>query len=320
MVDLPGMKAMRYRRYGGPEVVELAEVDPPVPGPEQVLVRVEASSVNPIDWKRASGALRFLMPARLPLVPGYDIAGVVVGLGPGVTGFALGDRVHARVADSLGAGCAELALAGLDVVTRLPEPMTMGEGAALPLAGQTALQGLRDAGALPLEGATGRVLVVGASGGVGHFAVQLAKGAGAHVTGVCSGRNAALVRGLGADAVIDYTQPDAFKGVEHFDLVLDCTGSDAKRWLTLVKEGGRYVSTVPGAGIFLLRALNPLAKKGVFPVLLKTRAADLALLDRWYEAGKLRVVIDSRFPLARLGEAWARSKTGRAAGKIVIDH
>lgn len=314
------MKAMLYRRYGGPEVLEAAELPVPVPGAGQVLVRVQASSVNPIDWKRGSGAIRLLMPARWPVVPGYDIAGTVEALGPGVTSFQRGDRVHARISDSRGGASAELALAGLDVLTRLPETMSMGEGAALPLAGMTALQGLRDSGGLPLEGATGRVLVLGASGGVGHLALQLAKGAGAHVTAVCSGRNAALVRGLGADAVLDYTQPDAFRGQAPFELVLDCVGADAARWLELVKEGGRYASTVPLPGLLLRQALNPVAKKRVYAVLLKPRAEDLALLDRWFEAGKLRVVIDSRFPLARLGEAWARSITGRAAGKIVIDH
>lgn len=314
------MKAMLYRRYGGPEVLEAAEIDAPVPGAGQVLVRVEASSVNPIDWKRGSGAIRLLMPARFPLVPGYDIAGTVAAPGPGVTAFRTGDRVHARIGETRGGASAELAVAGLDVVSRLPEKMSMGEGAALPLAGMTALQGLRDAGGLPLEGATGRVLVVGASGGVGHFAVQLAKGAGAHVTGVCSGRNAALVRALGADAVIDYSQPDAFRGQGPFDLVLDCVGADTARWLPLVREGGRYVTTVPMPGVFLRQALNAVSKKKVYPVLLETNAADLALLDRWFEAGKLRVVIDSRFPLSKLGEAWTRSLTGRAAGKIVLDH
>jgi NADPH:quinone reductase-like Zn-dependent oxidoreductase len=284
-----------------------------------VLIRVEASSVNPIDWKRASGALRLLMPARLPLVPGYDVAGTVSALGPGVSTFKVDDRVHARISDSRGGACAEFALAGLDVVTRMPAAMTMGDAAALPLAGMTALQGLRDAGGLPLEGTKARVLIVGASGGVGHFAVQLAKGMGAHVTGVCSGRNAALVRGLGADEVLDYTRPDAFQGASGFDLVLDCVGADAAKWLPLVREGGRYASTVPGPSVIFRRLINPLFGKAVFPVLLKSRAEDLALLDRWFEAGRLRVVIDSRFPLAQLGEAWAKSITGRSAGKIVID-
>jgi NADPH:quinone reductase-like Zn-dependent oxidoreductase len=311
---------MLYRRYGGPEVLEAGEVDRPTPAAGQVLVRVEASSVNPIDWKKASGAYKLLMPARFPAVPGFDIAGTVAALGPGVRDFRVGDRVHARIGDSAGRASAEFAVAGLDVVTRMPDAMSMGDAAALPLAGMTALQGLRDVGALPLEGAAARVLVVGASGGVGHFAVQLARGAGAQVTGVCSARNAELVRGLGAGAVIDYAQPGAFRGQSGFDLVLDCVASDPSRWLPLVRDGGRYVSTVPGPAVLLRRAFNAISKKGVYPVLLKSRAVDLALLDAWFEAGRLRIVIDSRFPLAKLGEAWARSLTGRAAGKVVVEH
>lgn len=315
------MRAMRYRRYGEPkDILELADVDAPVPGPAQLLVKVAASSVNPIDWKRGSGAYRFIMPTRFPLIPGFDLAGTVAALGPGVTGFAVGDRVHARVSDPRGEASAELALAGLDTVTKLPAGMSMNDAAALPLAGLTALQALRDGGAWPLENAKGRVLVIGASGGVGHFALQLAKGSGAHATGVCSARNVELVRSLGADAVIDYTQPDAFAGHAPWDVVLDCVGGEPGRWLPHVAEGGRYVSSVPTPAVMVRAALNVVAKKRVVGVMMKTNAADLALLDRWYEAGKLRVVIDSTFPLPKLAEAWERSRSGRAAGKIVVEH
>ncbi|HEY0883459.1 MAG TPA: NAD(P)-dependent alcohol dehydrogenase, partial [Archangium sp.] len=315
------VKAMRYRRYGAPkDVLEQADVDVPVPGASQVLVKVEASSVNPIDWKRASGVYRLVMPTRFPLVPGFDLAGTVAALGPGVTSFAVGDRVHARVSDQRGEVSAEFALAGLDTITRMPDAMSMVDAAALPLAGMTALQGLRDVGGLSLERSSGRVLIIGASGGVGHFAVQLAKGAGAHVTGVCSARNAELVRSLGADAVVDYSRPDAFTGLEPFELILDCVGGEPGRYLPLVCEGGRYASCVPTPSVILRSAVNVLASKQVRAVMLETNAADLAVLDRWYAAGKLRVVIDSRFPLARLAEAWERSASGRAAGKIVVEH
>lgn len=313
------MRIMHYRRYGGPEVLEPAEAPTPTPGSNQVLVRVAATSINPIDWKRGSGALRLLMPARLPLVPGFDIAGTVSALGPGVTAFAVGDRVHARLSDSRGGASAEFAVAGLDVVTRMPAAMSMADAAALPLAGMTALQGLRDVCQLPLEGAHARVLVIGASGGVGHFAVQLAHGAGAEVTGVCSTRNVDLVRSLGAQAVIDYTQPDAFAKEEPFDFVLDCVGADPGRWLPLVRHDGCYASTVPTPTVFLRATLNLFSRAHVRPVLLKTNAADLAVLDQWFEAGKLRVVIDSRFPFSALADAWRRSISGRAAGKVVVE-
>ena len=313
------MRAMIYRAYGGPERLELAQLPRPVPAANQVLIRVHASSVNPIDWKRGSGALRLLMPASFPLVPGFDIAGEVASVGPGVTAFSAGVRVHARIGEMSGGASAEYAVAGIDVVAPMPPGLDFADAAGLPLAGMTALQGLRDQAGMPLEGSKDRVLIVGASGGVGHFAVQIALSAGATVVGVCSGRNAALVTSLGAHQVLDYTQPDPYRGQAPFDIVLDCVGSQAGPWLPLLGPGGRYVSTVPGPGIFLRSALNPFSSKKVKPVLLKSRAADLRILDQLFEAKKLRVVIDSRHPLDQLAAAWTRSISGRAAGKIIVD-
>jgi NADPH:quinone reductase-like Zn-dependent oxidoreductase len=204
---------MIYRAYGGPERLELTDIPRPSPGPGQVLVRVIASSVNPIDWKLASGMVRLFMPVKFPAVPGFDIAGDVAELGRGVTGYAIGDRVHARIAWKEGTGaCADFAVVGWDVLAKAPAGMDPGEAAALPLAGLTALQGLRDRAGLPLEDARERVLVVGASGGVGHLGVQIARAAGATVVGVCSERNAPLVSSLGAHDVIDYKKPDPYRG------------------------------------------------------------------------------------------------------------
>lgn len=311
------MRAMVYRGYGGP--LELAELPEPVPGPGQLQLRVRATAVNPVDWKRATGKLRMLMPVRFPCVPGFDVAGVVSALGPGVTGFALGDRVHARLRDHEGGGAAELTNASAEVTARIPDGMGFAEAAGLPLAGMTALQGLRDQLLLPMAGATARVLVVGASGGVGHLAVQLARAAGATVAGVCSARNVELVRSLGAHEVIDYTAADPYRGVAPFDLVLDCVGGPPSAWTHLLVSGGRYASTMPGPSVFLRQLANPLTSRVVRPVLLKSTAADLQLLDERVAEGSLRVVIDQRYPLERLSEAWDRSKSGRAAGKIVIE-
>jgi NADPH:quinone reductase-like Zn-dependent oxidoreductase len=313
------MRAMVYRAYGGPEKLELTDLPTPVPGAGQVLVRVRASSVNPIDWKRAGGGMRLIMPVSFPAVPGYDLAGEVVEAGAGVTGFPAGMRVHARIGEMKGGASAELAVAGVDVTAPMPEGMDAGEAAGLPLAGMTALQGLRDRARLPMTGARERVLVVGASGGVGHLGVQIARAAGATVVGVCSGRNAALVTSLGAHEVLDYTKPDPYRGQAPFDVVLDCVGGDPAPWLPLLGPGGRYASTVPGVGTFLRSALNAFTGKKVLPVMLKTRAVDLRFLDGLVAAGKLRVVVDSHFPLEDLAKAWQRSISGRAAGKIVIN-
>jgi NADPH:quinone reductase-like Zn-dependent oxidoreductase len=149
--------------------------------------------------------------------------------------------------------------------------------------------------------------------------VQIARAMGAYVVGVCSARNVELVRGLGANEVIDYTAPDPFAGQALFDVVLDCVGAEVGKWLAMLTPKGRYVSCLPGPEVFARGALNITCGKKVWPVLLIPRAADLAVLDALYEAGKLRVVIDSRFPLEKLADAWTRSKSGRAAGKIVID-
>lgn len=313
------MRAITYQRYGGPEHLTLVDVPRPTPGHGQLLVRVIASSVNPIDWKRASGRLRLIMPVSFPAVPGFDIAGEVAELGPGVTEFAIGDLVHARIGAPQGGASAEFAVAGVDVVAPMPAGMDPGEAAGLPLAGMTALQALRDRAGLPLTGARERVLIVGASGGVGHLAVQIARAAGATVVGVCSGRNAALVLGLGAHEVIDYTQPDPYRDTQPFDIVLDCVAGDPSPWLPLLAAGGRYVSCMPEARTFLRGALNVLTSKQVRVVMLKSRAADLRILDRMVEAGQLRVVVDRRLKLEQLAQAWERSLSGRTVGKIVIE-
>jgi NADPH:quinone reductase-like Zn-dependent oxidoreductase len=307
---------MMYRAYGGP--LEMVDIPRPSPGADQVLVRVRCSAVNPVDWKLASGKLRFIIPVKLPVVPGFDVVGDVAELGPGVTSYAVGDRVHARIATTAGS-CAEFTVVGVNVLARPPVQMDTAEAAGLPLAGLTAIQGLRDRAGLRMEGSRDRVLVVGASGGVGHIGVQIARAAGATVVGVCSERNAALVSSLGAHEVLDYNKPDPFRGQAPFDIVLDCVGGSPFPWIKLLANDGRYVSTLPGPGVFLRSALNPVSRRKIRAVMLKSNAADLMALDRLVEEGKLRVVIDSRYPLSELPAAWKRSKTGRATGKIVID-
>ncbi|HEY2386714.1 MAG TPA: NAD(P)-dependent alcohol dehydrogenase [Candidatus Binatia bacterium] len=311
------MRAMVYRKYGGPERLALETVARPAPAPGQVLVRVVASSVNPVDWKMASGAIRLYMPAKFPCVPGFDLAGEVVELGPGVTAFAPGARVHARIAKP--GAAAEYAVADVDQTATMPDGMSFELGAALPLAGMTALQGLRDRGGLPMTGATQRVLIVGASGGVGHLAVQIAAAAGAEVTGVCSSRNVNFVSRIGANTVIDYTRPDPYRNTGPFELVYDCVAGDPAPYLGLVKPGGRYASCMPGPKTFLRMLANPVSRRKVYPVMLKGSAADLAFLDQLFDAKKLEPAIDGRATLEELSTAWKRSMTGRATGKIIIE-
>jgi NADPH:quinone reductase-like Zn-dependent oxidoreductase len=313
------MKAILYRRYGGPENLEFTDIAQPVPGPGQILIKVRCGSVNPIDWKLASGAFRLVRPVRFPATPGFDVAGEVAAVGAGVAGYPVGLRVHARIADGEGRGCAEYALAGVDVSAPMPESMDFAQAGGLPLAGMTALQGLRDECGMPLAGASGRVLIVGASGGVGHLALQIAKAAGAHTVGVCSSRNVDFVRGLGADSIIQYDQPNPYNGIEPFHIIYNCVSGDPGPWLPLLRPRGRYASCMPSPMTFVRALLNPVSSKRVRAVMLKPRAADLRILDELFEKGALRVTIDSRFPLADTAKAWARSQAGRAVGKIVID-
>lgn len=310
---------MAYAAYGGPEKLALIELPDPKPKAKQVAIRVKCASVNPVDWKKAEGQLRFFQPASFPVIAGYDVSGEVIACGADVRAFAVGQRVHARIKAGAGGACAEIAVAGVDVTVAMPSEMTFADAAAIPLAGMTALQGLRDVAKVKMERSGERVLVVGASGGVGHFGVQIARAMGAYVVGVCSTRNVALVRELGAHEVIDYTKENAFAGQKPFDVVLDCVGADVGKWLAMLMDRGRYASCLPGPEVFARGAMNLICGKKVRPVLLASRAKDLVVLDAMFEKKQLRVVIDSHFPLEKLADAWQRSKTGRAVGKIVID-
>ena len=312
------MRAMTYAAFGGVEQLRAVEVPRPSPGPGQLLIRVRRASVNPVDWKIASGKLRLLMPVTLPAIPCLDIAGEVQELGAGVTGFEVGAMAHARVGSFPGRGAAEFAVAGVHVAAPMPPGMSLEDAAAIPLAGLTALQGLR-AGGLPEAGAGQRALVVGASGGVGHFGVQIARAAGAHVTGVCSTRNAALVTSLGAHETIDYSASDAYGGKPPWDIILDCVGSAPGFFMPMLTPTGHYASCVAGPGTIARLLWNPFSGRKDHAVMVKSNATDLVFLDRLYAAGKLKVVIDSRFPLEMLGEAWTRSMGGRSVGKIVVE-
>ena len=312
------MRGMAMDGYGGPERLKMQDLPRPTPGPGQLLLRVLASSVNPVDWKVASGKLRPWRSASFPHVPGFDVAGEVVERGPGVEAFPLGSLAFGRLIHARGGASAELCLLGTDVAAPIPTGMDPVEAAGLPLAGITALQGLRDDAGMPLQGATQRVLVVGASGGVGHLGLQIAVAAGAQVTAVCSGRNVGLVRGLGAHEVIDYTQPDPYKDQAPFDIILDCVGGPPSRWTPLLTPQGRYASPMPAVSTLLRALLNPLTHRKVRPVMLKSNAADLRVLCGLVEAGRLRVVVGERYPLDALPQAWERSISGRAVGKIGV--
>lgn len=319
------MRAIEQRGYGDPrEVLHLAEVDVPNVTADQVLVRVHASSANPYDWHLICGEPLLMRPAlggiRAPRrVVGADFAGVVESVGAGVRGVAAGDEVYGFADGAF----AERVAAPEGRLARKPANLTFTEAAAVPLAAITALQGLRIGGLTAGQ----RVLVIGASGGVGTFAVQLAARAGARVTGVCSTGRRDLVRGLGADDVIDYTAQDPTSGPPTYDLVLQLGGRYSPRALrrvltprgTLVQsygDGSRWFG--PIGGIVSGRLLNVVATQRITTFVATEDTASLDELRGLIEAGSLRPVIDSEHPLERAAEAVALVKDGRPAGKVAV--
>jgi len=311
------MKSIAFPRYGPPEVLTAMDLPISEPGPGQIRIKVHASTVNPIDWKIRRGSMRFILPMRLPKVPGWDVAGTVDALGVGVTGFAIGDAVMGHM-DVRGQGaCAEYAVTRAAWVVKKPEALSFEEAAAIPGSGVTALWSVRDLGELK---AGERMLVIGASGGVGTFAVQIGKALGAHVTGVCSSRNTERVLGLGADAVLAYDREPIPEGAT-FDVIFDTVkAARFRRIARRLTPRGRYVATLPDPlGMALAALLWPFGyRKRCRAVMMRPDGGRLADLVAMVRAGTVRPVIDRVFPLADLVEAHRYSETKRARGKIVV--
>lgn len=319
------MKAIVFRRYGPPEVLEWTEVERPVPGAGEVLIRVRAAAANPLDWHMMRGmpyGFRLGMGLRRPRDPrlGMDFAGEVEAVGAAATRFQAGDAVFGAHRGAF----AEWVCAPETVLAREPETVTFEEAASAPVAGFTALQALRDVGGLR-SGQT--VLVNGASGGVGTFAVQIAKWMGADVTGVCGTGNVGRVRLLGVDAVIDYTQEDFTKSSKRFDVMLDCMGNHSLRACrrVLTERGtyvmiggpkGRWVS--PMDRVLRAKALSAFGQQKMAFLMAKANAEDLELLGELMASGKVTPVIDRAYPLNQAAEAMRYLETGHARGKIVL--
>jgi NADPH:quinone reductase-like Zn-dependent oxidoreductase len=311
------MKAIAFAKYGPADVLQPMDLPLPEPGNGQVRIRVHASTVNPVDWKLRRGMMRFIVPVRFPKVPGWDVAGTVDQVGEGVTGLTAGQPVFGHMDVRGNGACAEYTVTRAAWVVPKPASLSFEQAAAIPGSGVTALWSVRDLGELK---AGERMLVIGASGGVGTFAVQIGKALGAHVTGVCSSRNVELVRGLGADAVLAYDRERIPEGAK-FDVIFDTVKAARFRKIArrLTKQG-RYVATLPDpVGMMMSKLLWPLGyRKRCRMIMMRpdgNRLADLAAL---VQVGKVRPVIDRTYPLADLAEAHRYSETHRARGKIVV--
>ncbi len=311
------MKAALFTRYGNNDVVSVAESADPVIGPGEVLIRVRAASINPVDWKVRAGELRIITGGRFPKVLGNECAGEIAAIGRRVRTLKPGDGVIAWPgARRLGAFAEFAAVSESAVCPKSPE-LSFEQACCLPIAGLTALQALRDTARI----AYGKnVLVNGASGGVGHFAIQISKLFGALTTGVCSSANSDFVRDLGADRVIDYRIRDFTTEDARYDIVFDAVATRSFHEVRpVLTPDGIYVSTLPSAGVIISQYVTGFfRRRKAATIWVRPRAGDVAWMQEQIKAGRIRVVIDRAYPLDRAKEALAYSETGRAKGKIVL--
>lgn len=325
----PRIKAFVYHEFGSPDVLRLEEVEKPVPTDNQLLIKVRAVSVNPLDWHFMEGTPYIGRPLAFGLLKptvtrlGVDYAGTVEAVGKNITGYQPGDEVYGNRFGAF----AEYIVATDKSLALKPANLTFEQAASAPVAAITALQALRDKGKVqPGQ----KVLINGASGGVGTYAVQIAKSFGAEVTGVCSGRNVEMVRSLGADHVIDYTKEDFTKNGQRYDVILDNVGNHSLLENTRVlNPQGKYV-LIGGGGPsdqgFIGPLINPVKAillrrfitQDISMLLAEMTNKDLTVLADLIQAGKVKPVIDKTYPFSQLPEAMRYLETGRARGKVVI--
>src|SRR5918993_1469780 len=321
------MKAIVQDKYGSPEVLELRDIDKPAIGDDEVLVRIRAAGVNPADWAIMSGLPYIARPVyglRKPknAVRGTDVAGTIEAGGTGVTRLQPGDEVFGWCDGSF----ADYATASEERLALKPANLSFEQAAAVPMAGLVALQALRDHGSVR---AGQKVLINGASGGIGTFAVQIAKVLGAVVTGVCSTRNVDMVRSIGADHVIDYTREDFTQTDQRYDFILDNVAnhslSDLRRALTptgtLVPNGGGFDNHwfAGGGRVIGARVMKRFVSHRLRPFLVSLKFEDLLVLKELIEAGKVTPVIDRTYPLSEVPEAIRYLEEGHARGKVLIN-
>jgi NADPH:quinone reductase-like Zn-dependent oxidoreductase len=320
------MKAIVYHEYGSPDVLKCEEIEKPVPKDDEVLIKVRAASVNPLDWRLMKGKpaiLRLFFGLRKPRLgrPGVDAAGEVKAVGTNVTQFKPGDEVFGACRGAF----AEYACTAESKLAMKPNNVTFEQAASVNVAGLTALQGLRDKGKIQPGS---KVLINGAAGGVGTFAVQIAKSFGADVTGVCSTRNIDMVRSIGADEVIDYMQNDFTTSNQRYDLILDCVGNHSfSACRRVLNTAGRFIGVGAPHDPSMMGLLVPMIKDLLLSVFVSQKAVmfiakssqdDLTLLGELIATGKLKPVIDSRYSLSDAADGVRHVEEGHARGKVII--
>ncbi|NOZ08544.1 MAG: NAD(P)-dependent alcohol dehydrogenase [FCB group bacterium] len=311
------MKGISYSRYGSADVLEYSNLQKPVIKPNEVLVKVHASSVNPIDWKIRKGDLKLVTGRKFPRLTGADFAGTVSETGSKVSAFKSGDEIYGMVPAVKGGACAEYLAVSVGGFYHKPANISFEAAAAIPLAATTALQALRDKGKLSRGQ---HILINGAAGGVGSFAVQIAKAYGARVKGVCSTKNLTYVKELGADDVIDYTSSNPWEINGKYDIIFDAVATGTFRKARhLLTPKGRYITTVPTPAGFLTELITrTLNRKSLRNLLVKASVPDLEYLKELCETGGLKAMHHKTFPLQAIREAHLESESGRVRGKIVL--
>jgi NADPH:quinone reductase-like Zn-dependent oxidoreductase len=323
------MRAIVYEGFGSPDILRCQDIEKPTPKENEVLIKVRAASINPLDWKLMKGGpflVRLLLGLGKPKIrrPGVDVAGEVEAIGRNVEQFKPGDEVFGTCLGAFAEYAASASAFGIkSVLVKKPENVTFEQAASVPVAALTALQGLRDKGRIQ---AGQKVLINGAAGGVGTFAVQIAKLFDAYVTGVCSTANVNMVRSIGADRVIDYKQNDFTQSGERYDIILDCVGNrslsacrrvlNPKGILVLVGAPDRatgIVARVIGALVWSWFG----TKKMIF-FIARVNEGDLTLLGEFMTAGKMTPVIDKRYRMSEASEAFRYVEKAHARGKVVI--
>lgn len=311
------MKAVVINRYGAADVLEYREVEKPGINNSEILVEVYASSVNPVDWKVRQGQMKIITGKRFPRILGCDFAGKVVEVGKNIKNYKAGDEVFGMVSALHGGAYAEYLTVRPKNISANPKNLDFEQAAAVPLAGMTALQSLRNLGKIKQGD---KVLINGCSGGVGSFAIQIAKSFGAQVTGICSGKNIEFSRHLGADNIIDYTRENILGKNETYDIFFDVVANQLfpqiKRLLT---KKGIYITTLPSLREVIMSVLTSLSRgKKLKTIFVKPDAGDLSYLKNLIENNKLHPAIDKSFALKDIQQAHSYSETGRVRGKITL--
>lgn len=311
------MKAVVINKYGGNEVLDIRDVPRPIPGQDDVVIKVHAASINPVDWKIRSGMTKVLTGFTFPKILGSECSGVVAETGRNVKKCREGDHVIGFPGIRRLAAFAEYACVCEKNVFSKPDNISFEQASTIPVAGLTALQCLRDLGHIARDYI---VLINGASGGVGHFAIQIAKIFGALATGVCSSGNTGFVKELGADNVIDYTREDFTKGAERYDIIFDTVSKRSiKECKMVLGPKGIYINTLPTLHVLLNQFVTgPFSSKKAKTAMVRPNDSDMKWMKTEIEAGRIRIVIDRAYSLEQTGDAFSYSETEKARGKIVL--